>query len=176
MKPQQRTTPTSTAMALMRQRWQALDTRERRGLTLAGSIVALALLWWLACAPVLQTWRHAPAEHQRLDTDLARMQTLQAEARQLQSATTLSASQARSQLETSLTQQLGQSAKLTVTGVRATVTLTQASAAATQRWLAQVRANAHAIPVELRLARSNTSATDAAATWGGSIVLQLPAN
>ena len=43
-----------------------------------------------------------------------------------------------------------------------------------KRWLGQVRANAHAIPTELRLTRNNAAKADAAPTWSGSIVLQLP--
>ncbi|MEG0973571.1 MAG: type II secretion system protein GspM [Comamonas sp.] len=164
----------NAATALLRQRWQALDARERRSLVLAGGVVLIALLWWLAIAPVIQTWRSAPGEHQRLDTQIARMQSLQTEARQLQSATTLTASQARQQLESSMTQQLGGSAKLSVLGERATVTLTNAPAAATQGWLAQVRANAHAIPVELRLS-ANTGKAGTVPTWSGTMVLQLPA-
>lgn len=164
----------AAATTLLRQRWQALDARERRGLALAGAIVAIALLWWLAIAPVIQTWRSAPAEHRRLDADIARMQSLQAAARQLQSATTLTATQARQQLESSMAQQLGSAAKLAVLGERATVTLTNAPAAAAQRWLAQVRANAHAIPVELSLTASSATKAGAAPAWSGSIVLQLP--
>ena len=169
---------TNTAIAQLRQRWLALDARERRGVALAAAIVLIALLWWLAIAPVLQTWRAAPAEHARLDADLARMLTLQSEARQLQSATTLTTAQARQQLESSLTQQLGTTAKLSVLGERVTVTLSNASAASTQRWLGQVRANAHAIASELRLTRDEPAkgAVPAAApTWSGNIVLQLPA-
>ena len=173
--PPRTNTPASNgASAALRQRWQALDARERRGISLAAAVVLLALLWWLGLAPVLKTWRSAPAEHARLDADLARMQALQAEARQLQSATTLTATQARQQLETSLGQQIGPSAKLAVVGDRATITLNNAPAVATQRWLAQVRANAHALPTELRLRRTPPTAP-AAPTWSGSIVLQLPA-
>lgn len=168
------TTRPNAATALLRQRWQALDARERRGVVLAASVVLVALLWWLAIAPVLQTWRSAPAEHLRLDAELARMQSLQTEARQLQSATTLTANQARQQLESSMNQQLGSTAKLAVLGERATVTLTNAPAATAQRWLAQVRANAHAIPLELRLS-ANSAKAGTAPTWSGSVVLQLPA-
>lgn len=168
----------SSAAQLLRQRWRALDARERRGVSLAAGVVLIALLWWLAIAPVLQTWRSAPAAHAQLDQQLARMQAFQAEARQLQSATTITATQARQQLEASLTQQLGTSAKLTVLGERVTVTLSRASAASTQRWLGQVRANAHAIATELRLTRDEPAkgaGPAAAPTWSGNIVLQLPA-
>ena len=160
--------------AALRQRWQALDARERLGVVLAGSVVLVALLWWLAIAPVLHTWRSAPAEHAKLDAELARMLALQTEARQLQSATHLTATQARQQLEASLTQDLGATAKPVVQADRMTVTLTHAPAAAVQRWLAQVRGNAHAIPAELRITRSNADKAQAAPTWSGSIVLQLP--
>ena len=176
--PIKRTASATAATHPLRQRWQALDSRERRGVLLAASVVVLAALWWLAIAPVLHTWRSAPADHQRLDAQLAQMQKLQTEARQLQSATTLTTAQARQQLESSLTQQLGNSAKMNVLGERVTVTLSNAPAAAVQTWLSQVRANAHAIPQELRITRSaSTDGKPAASapTWTGSIVLNLPA-
>lgn len=172
----------SNATAVLRRRWQALAPRERRLLSIAALVIVLALLWWVLLAPAIATLRSAPAEHRRLDQQLAEMQALEAQARQLQGGTRLSATQALQQLETSLAQQLGKSATLARQGDRATVTLTNAAAAPLQQWLAQVRANAHAVPIDLRITRGTAAAgkpdakADAAAPshWSGSLVLSLP--
>eukprot|EP01036_Dinobryon_divergens_P043684 gene43684-58187_t len=65
-------------------RWKALAPREQNLVLAAGTVVALALLWWVAVAPALGTLRAAPARHAALDAQLQRMQGLQAEAQQLQ--------------------------------------------------------------------------------------------
>ncbi|MGE8320022.1 MAG: type II secretion system protein GspM [Comamonas sp.] len=173
----------SATTTLLRQRWQALAPRERRLVSIAALLVVLAVLWWLLLAPAIATLRGAPAEHQRLDQQLAEMQALETQARQLQGGTRLSATQALQQVESSLAQQLGKSATLARQGDRITVTLTNAAAAPLQQWLAQVRANAHAVPLDMRITRGTASAgkadakADAAAPshWSGSIVFSLPA-
>ncbi|MGV2482088.1 UNVERIFIED_CONTAM: type II secretion system protein M, partial [Salmonella enterica subsp. enterica serovar Weltevreden] len=71
-------------MAALRARWALLAPREQMLVGTAGVLVLLALLWWLALAPALQTLRSAPARHAALDAELQRMLQLQAEARQLQ--------------------------------------------------------------------------------------------
>ena len=70
----------------LQQRWKALAPREQNLVLAASAIVALALLWWVALAPALKTLRTAPARHAALDAQLQRMQSLQAEALQLQAA------------------------------------------------------------------------------------------
>ena len=70
----------------LQQRWKALAPREQNLVMAASAIVALALLWWVALAPALKTLRTAPARHAALDAQLQRMQSLQAEALQLQAA------------------------------------------------------------------------------------------
>lgn len=166
------------AAALLRSRWHALAPRERRLLSIAALVIALALLWWVLLAPAIATLRGAAAEHRRLDQQIAEMQALEAQARQLQGGTRLSTTQALQQLETSLAQQLGKSATLARQGDRATITLTNAAAAPLQQWLSQVRANAHAVPLDLRITRSTGTAgkSDGAepARWSGSLVLGLP--
>ena len=72
--------PRTAALAA---RWQALAPREQTLVLAAGGLVLLALLWWLALAPALQTLRTAPARHAALDQQVQRMQPLQAEAQQL---------------------------------------------------------------------------------------------
>jgi general secretion pathway protein M len=68
----------------------------------------------------------------------------------------------------SLRQRLGTSARLTITGDRATITLTGTPPEALARWLTQVRVDARALPSEARLSR-NTGGQ-----WEGSLVLSLP--
>ena len=75
-----------SSSAALRSRWQALAAREQTLVLAAAALVAVALLWWVAVAPALATLRTAPARHAELDAQLQRMQSLRAEAQQLQSA------------------------------------------------------------------------------------------
>lgn len=169
-------------------RWKALAPREQQLVLAAGALVALALLWWVALAPALGTLRTAPERHAALDAQLQRMQSLQAEALQLQSAPRNTPGDAAATLRSSLTQSLGASAQLNLLGDRATVTLKGAPADALAQWLAQARSNALAVPVEARLTRSPAAAPSANAAaalgngpatapprWDGTLVLALPA-
>ena len=158
---------------ILRTRWQALAPREQTLVLVASSVVGLALLWWLALAPALATLRSAPARHAALDTQLQRMLGLQAEALQLQQAPANRPTDPRRTLQTTLTQQLGTTATLQFMGDRANVTLKAASAEALATWLHLARSNAHATPVEARLARSATS-EPTAVRWDGAIALSLP--
>ncbi len=161
-----------------RTHWQQLALRERQLLQTAAIVVAVALLWWLALAPALDTLRKAPARHADLDAQWQTMQALQAEAQQLQNAPRLPTDAAVRALQTSVTEQLGKSARLSITGDRATLTLQATPASALAAWLAQARANAHAIAQEARLVRNTNSSTDINANsvrWDGTVVLALPA-
>lgn len=172
---------TSALPALVLSHWKALAPRERNLLRAAGTVVALALLWWLALAPALTTLRTAPARHAALDAQLQRMHGLQAEALQLQAAPRSAPSDAVASLRSALTQRLGTTAQLSLVGDRATITLKGAPADALAQWLTQARSNALAVPVEARLTRSTAVApvgnTPAAnlPRWDGSLVLALPA-
>lgn len=173
---------------VLQDRWKALAPREQNLLLAAGAVVALALLWWVALAPALATLRTAPARHAALDAQLQRMQSLQAEALQLQTAPRSAPGDAVASLRSALTQRLGATAQLTLAGDRATITLKGAPADALAPWLAQARSNALAVPVEARLTRSAAAAAGtsppatlgnvpaaAAPRWDGSLVLALPA-
>ena len=107
----------------LQQRWKALAPREQNLVLAASAIVALALLWWVALAPALKTLRTAPARHAALDAQLQRMQSLQAEALQLQAAPRGTPGDAVGSLRASLTQRLGATAQLSLVGDRATITL-----------------------------------------------------
>lgn len=172
-------------------RFAALDPREQRLVFAAGAVIALALLWWVALAPALATLSAAPARHAALDSQLQRMQSLQAEAQQLQSAPKNSPADTVGALRTALTQKLGNTAQLNVVGDRATITLKGAPADALAQWLAQVRSNARTVPLEARLTRSTAAVAVATTTpagkapatnpptpvpgWDGTLVLALPA-
>lgn len=171
----------------LRARWAALAMRERRLVAAAVTLVALALLWWIALAPALRTLATAPAEHAQLDAQLQQMATLQSRAKMLQSQPRLSRDDAMRALETSLRQGLGSNAQLTTAGGDgATVTLRAAPADAVAQWLAQARGNAHAVPREAHLTLSpGAPATSPAAggkdappaqlRWEGTFVMALPA-
>lgn len=154
-------------------RWQALAPREQGLVRMAGAVLILALLWWVALAPAWHTLRNAPARHAALDRQLQQMQALQTEAQQLQAATPANpGGDAMGLLRNSLAQQLGNSAQLQAVGERATVTLQGARASDLARWLAEARSNARAQPVEAQLVRT-PGATDTVARWDGRLVLVL---
>lgn len=166
--------PLNGVAAPLRAHWQSLAPREQNLVRAAAALVALALLWWLALAPALQTLRTAPARHSALDAQLQHLQALQAEARQLQGAPRANPDNALRALQTSVTENLGAGARLNVAGDRATLTLQNTPAQALAPWLAQARSNAKSVPQEAHLVRSNDSGAAAPARWNGTLVLALP--
>ncbi|MGQ8880562.1 type II secretion system protein GspM [Delftia sp. NA_296.1] len=173
------------SLAPLRARWNAMAPREQNMTLLAGGVVALALLWWVALAPALHSLRTAPERHAQADRQLRQMQLLQAEAEQLRGNARPVVGDAKALLQSSLSAELGASAQLNWMGDRAQITLKAAPAAALARWLAQVRSNTHAVPAEMKLARSASASTAAASgaagagaadavRWDGSLVLDLP--
>ena len=153
----------------LRARWQALAPREQALLVAAGALVVLALLWWVALAPAVGMLRSAEEQHRTLDQQLLQMRRLQAQAKAMQSQPRQSQEEALRQLEATVREQLGPSARYSIAGERVTVTLANTPAAALAQWLSQVRTNARAIPGEARLVRN------AAGGWDGTLVLTLPA-
>jgi general secretion pathway protein M len=153
----------------LRAHWTALAPRERTLVLAAASLVAAALVWWVALAPAIATLRASASEHRALDAQLAQMQRLRAQAQAMQALPRQDPQEAMRMLEAAIQQQLGTSARYTIAGDRVTVTLANAPAAALAQWLAQVRTNARAVPAEARLTRNATGG------WDGSVVLTLPA-
>jgi general secretion pathway protein M len=141
-------------LAPLKAQWQSMAPREQNFVLGATALVGLALVWWVAISPALQTLRTAPARHAELDTQLQRMRSLQAEAQLLQAAPRTSTGDAVGTLRSGLTQRMGTAAQLNMAGDRATVTLKSAPADALAQWLALARSNARAVPIEARLARS----------------------
>jgi general secretion pathway protein M len=149
-------------------RWAALAPREKMMVAGAGALVLLALVWWLAVAPALAVLRQSAAQHGALDAQLARMRGLQQQAQGLQAQAKLAPEEASRQLEATVRQRLGTSARMSIAGDRVTLTLSGTPADALATWLAQARANARALPTEARLTRNATGG------WDGTLVLALP--
>ena len=174
----------------LQRRWNSLLPREKTLVQVTAAVIGVALLWWLAVAPALQTLRTANTRHQALDTQLQQMKRLQAQAQQLQTQPKIGADESLRALEAAVKQRLGTGGQLNVAGDRATVTLKAVPAEAIAPWLAQVRTNARALPVEVKLNRSSTPPATASAAgkgaapaappvaaqplWDGTVVLALP--
>ena len=177
-------TTSSGPWGQLQQRWALLAPRERLGLSVAAWVLGAGLLWWVALSPAWQTLRSANIQRTALDSQLQDMQGLQNEAQALKSQPQLTRSEALKALETSAKQGLGSTAQVNTVGDRITVTLKGTSPDALAQWLAQARANAHALPVEAKLTRStpatlaSTAAPSSAAPslprWDGLVVLRLP--
>lgn len=133
--------------------WGRLSARERRGAALAAAALALLLLWFAALRPALLTLRQAPAQLADLESQLQTMQGLATEARELRATPRLTAEQAGAALKAA-TEPLGEKARLTLQGDRATVVFFAISPSALRDWLQLVRSNARARPIEATLARA----------------------
>ena len=176
--------------------WAGLAERERRMVRLVVGLVSLAVVWWVALAPALQTLRTAPAEHARLDTQLQQMTALQVQAQALKLQPRSSRDEALRALESSVRQGLGANSQLVAGGSTegANILLRATPADALAPWLTQARANARAVPREVHLTRSQASppatppltATAGMATaaptdtagvrWEGTLSMTLPAS
>jgi len=165
-------------------RWAELAPRERRMVTIAGTLVLLALLWWVALAPALRTLAAARDEHARLDAQLQQMSTLQAQARALQAQPRANRDESLRALESAVRQGLGPNAQFAGAGDGANVAMRGAPADQLAQWLAQARSNARAVPREAHLTRAQTPPPAAnarpadepsRARWDGTLVMALPA-
>lgn len=153
-------------------KWESLALRERRMVSAAAWLVGLALLWWVALGPAIQTLRKAPAQHATLDAQLAILQTLAASAEQMRgqnSAPTPSRGAAQSSLDQA-TKALGETAQINIHGDKAILTLRGTPPQALAIWLNQVRVNARVVPVNAQLERGS-NATDG---WVGQIIVGGP--
>jgi general secretion pathway protein M len=172
-------------MNALQTKWTSLGAREQRLVMIAAALVGLALLWWVALAPALQTLRSAQTQHAQVDAQLQSMRALAAEATSLRAQRALSYEESLRNLESSIKQTLGAGATLSVNDSRASLSLKGVSADALAQWMSQARINARVVPSEARLQRSASSpsaaasaaaaTTPAASTWDGVLVLSLPA-
>lgn len=152
----------------LRQRWQALAPRERRGVALAVALVALALLWSVGVAPAWRTLREAPRRLDALDLQWQQMQRQAEEVKALRGAAPVPPAQATAALRAA-TERLGDAGRLTLQGERAVLTLTDASGEQLRSWLLEVRSGARARPVEVNLTRG-------AQGYGGTVIVAFGAS
>lgn len=148
-----------------RAQWQHMAPRERLAAQVGLGALVLLLTWLLLLAPALRTLREAPAKRAQLEAQLQEMQAMALEARELRAQPPVSGAQALTALQAA-SDHLGSSARLVVTGERATLNLTGISPEALQAWLVEVRSAARARPVEAQLQRGPKG-------FNGSIVLVL---
>ena len=147
------------------QLWRGLAVRERRGLTLALLALFLFGVWAALVQPAWRTLRETPAQLDQLESQLQQMQRVAAESRGLRGAAPVTIAQASLALK-SATDRLGDKAKLTQQGDRATLTLNGVSPDGLRSWLNEARSAARARPVEAQLVR-------AANGYSGTLVVNL---
>ncbi len=157
--------PTTSFQTALRQHWAHSSAREKALMRAGAALVTLALLWWVAISPALRTLRDAPTQGPALQAHLQTMLQLQAHATALQSQPKVAAGDSKTLLDAALPT-LGTTARMAISGERATVTLDASGAEALAQWLTQVRLNAHARPLEIHLTQSQ-------GRWSGRVVLQL---
>lgn len=155
-------------LEMLRARWTALAPREKVMVGGGGAVVVLAILWLLFIGPALATLHSADTQRRTLDAQLQRMGALQQQAQAMRAQPKQGREESQRQLELSVRQRLGTSARMTVVGDRVTLALTGTPADALAQWLSQARIAAHALPVEAHLTRN------AAGNWEGTLVLALP--
>lgn len=144
-------------------RWQGLQPRERLVLGAGGLLIGGLLLWSIAIAPAWRTLRTAPAQIAALDLQLQSMQSQAAEAKLLRATPRLPPTQSAAAM-TAAAARLGDSARLSLQGDRAVLTLREVGPGALRELLAEARAGARARPIELALTRGATG-------YSGQLVL-----
>ena len=147
--------------------WRGLAPRERRGMSIAGVAVALFVVWSLLIAPAWRTLSSAPAQLDQLEAELQRMQRLAAQAQELRGAAPVLPDQATAALQAA-TARLGTTAKISMLGDRATLTLNGTPPDQLRSWLGEARSAARARPVEAQLSQSNGG-------YSGSLTVALEA-
>lgn len=156
------------ALAAWQARWKQLGVRERVLVGAAATLLALALLWWVGVQPAWQTLRSAPARLELLDAQTLTMRKLAAQAGELRQLSPPPAAQAALALKAA-SERLGASARLSVQGDRAVLTLEGADPAALRNWLVEVRTGARARPLEAQLVQSG-------AGFSGTVTVVIPAS
>ncbi len=158
-----------TPVATLQQRaldwWGARPRRDRQALVLLAAVLGAFLVWTVAIRPAWTSAAAAPAQLDRLDAELQRMQRTAAESRALAATAPVPPSQAAQALK-SATDRLGDRAKLVQRGDRATLTFTNLGADALRAWLAEARSGARARPIEAQWQRG-------AAGYSGTLVVSV---
>lgn len=153
------------ARAQARRFWQARAPRERQLIAAMAVAVGVLLLWWIAVQPALRTVREAGVEIERLEQQTQQVQLAAAEMQTLRSTSPVPTEQAMAALR-SATTRLGDKAKISVQGERATLTFTGIPSEALRAWLGEARSAARARPLEAQLIKSGPG-------YNGSITVSV---
>jgi general secretion pathway protein M len=131
--------------------WRGLAAREQRLLAAAAALVALTLTWLVAVQPAWRTLRSAAAENASIDAQWQAMQRQAAEAKAYRAAPPLAPGLAAQALQRA-TERLGSSARLSLQGDRAVLSLSGVAGSDLLQWLTEARrgARAHAVEANLR--------------------------
>ena len=161
--------------------WRSRSPRERLGLTLAASLIALALLWQIGLAPALRTWQEAPTRQATLDAQRERLLQLQQQAQALQALPRVGQEEALRWLQGPAIEALGPGAQVRVQGDQVQVQLQAASPEGLTRWLRQAREQARALPQQVQLQQAalptapGPASTTSVASPSSSAALKSPA-
>ena len=140
--------------------------REQRLFCALAVLAVAALVWWLAIAPALQTYRETSAAHAKLDAELAHMQAMAEEAKQLKATPRINRALAQMWLEGSI-HKLGK-ASMSTQGGRVQINFVGATPEVLALWLAEARSKAQLLPLQANWKRS---ANVADPLWDGSLVM-----
>jgi general secretion pathway protein M len=145
--------------------WQARAPRERQLIAVMTVGIAVLLVWWIAIQPALRTLRESAVEIDRLDQQMQQIQLAAGEMQTLRAASPVPTEQAVAALRAA-TARLGDKARITVQGDRATLSFTGIAAESLRAWLGEARSAARARPLEAQMVK-------AAAGYSGSITVTV---
>ena len=133
--------------------WRSRAPRERIALVGGTFVLGLLLAWLLLVEPAWRTAREAPAQLDQFDRQVQLIQATATEIKTLRAIAPVSSTQAAAALKAA-TDRLGEHARLSMQGDRATLTLTGVTSDALLSWLNEVRSAARARPIEASLSRA----------------------
>jgi general secretion pathway protein M len=132
--------------------WRARAPRERQMVMVALALIVVFVGWTLLLQPAWRVAQAAPAQIDQLNAQVEAMKRVAAESRNLRSAAPVSPTQAALALKAA-TDRLGDKARLTVQGDRATLSLSGVTGDALRGWLGEARSAARARPIEAQIQR-----------------------
>ena len=153
-------------MQTLKEYWLQASAREQVALRVAATLVLLALFWWVGLQPPLKALKNARTQAPVVRAQYEQMLQLQAQAAAMRAQVQQPVSDPTAALQDSITT-LEKSARVALSGERATISFKQARPADMALWLEQVRLKAHSSVLEMHLSQ-------AAGLWSGSVVVQLP--
>lgn len=157
-------------MRSLSERFAALGPREQRWLPLGVGVLSLALLIGVGVLPAVRSLRANPQAQQQANAQLQALRLLQVRAQALQARSPLDQAEAINRLQASASL-LGGNTDISIGDQRVNLVLRATPAKALAEWLARVRVEAHAVPMEARLAREMQADES---LWSGTLAMSLP--